>query len=81
MNMIKKRRSEYLGHIVKNKAKYKLLKSMLQGKVPEKRGRGIRRISWLKNLRTGFSKTTTNLFRAAVNKVIIVTMIANIRKE
>jgi hypothetical protein len=41
------------------------------------RGPGRRRISWLKNLRTWFSKTTTELLRAAVNKVIIARMIAN----
>jgi hypothetical protein len=31
-------------------------------------GPGRRRISWLKNLRTWLSKTTTELFWAAVNK-------------
>jgi hypothetical protein len=39
------------------------------------------RISWLKNLRTWFSKTTTELFRATVDKVIISSKIANIPKE
>lgn len=81
MNTIKKRKLEYLGHIMRNDNKYGLLKSVLQGKVYGKRGPGRRRISWLKNLRTWFSKTTTELFRAAVNKVIISRMIANIRNE
>jgi hypothetical protein len=31
--------------------------------------------------RTWFSKTTTELFRAAVNKIIIARMISNIRNK
>lgn len=40
-----------------------------------------RTISWLRNLRTWYGKTTTKLFRAAVDKVVIVRMIANTRSE
>jgi hypothetical protein len=40
---------------------YELLKTILQGKVLVERGPGKRRTSWLKNLRTWFSKTTTEL--------------------
>uniref|UniRef100_A0A8D9AE48 Uncharacterized protein n=1 Tax=Cacopsylla melanoneura TaxID=428564 RepID=A0A8D9AE48_9HEMI len=81
MNTVKKRKLEYLGHIMRNEEKYCLLKTILQGKVYGKRGRGRRRISWLKNLRTWFSQTTTQLFKAAINKVVIANMIANIRSE
>jgi len=66
---------------MKNDHKYKLLKSILQGKVFGKRGPGRRRISWPKNLRTWYSKTTTELFKAAVNKVITARMVVNIRHE
>jgi hypothetical protein len=45
------------------------------------RGLRRRRISWLKNLRTWFSKTTIELFRAGVNKVIPSRVIANNRNE
>ena len=76
---IKQRKLEYLGHIMRNEKRYGLLQLVLQGKIPSKRGPGRRRISWLKNLRTWFSTTTTGLFRAAVNKVQIAMMIANIR--
>jgi len=51
MKMIKRRKLEYLGHIIRNDKKYKLLKSILQGKVFGKRRLGKRRISWLKNLK------------------------------
>jgi hypothetical protein len=45
------------------------------------RGLGRRKIKWLKNPREWFSKTNTELFRAAVNHIIIDRMIANIRNE
>lgn len=76
---VKKRKLEYLGHIMRNNDRYRLLQLVLQGKVFGRRGPGRRRISWLKNLRSWFSMTTTGLFRAAVNKVLIANMIANIR--
>lgn len=44
-------------------------------------GPGKSRISWIKNLRTWYAKTTTEVFRAAVNKVVITRMIANIQRE
>uniref|UniRef100_A0A8D8SXR8 Craniofacial development protein 2 n=1 Tax=Cacopsylla melanoneura TaxID=428564 RepID=A0A8D8SXR8_9HEMI len=79
MHTIKRRKLEYLGHILRNENKYHLLKCILQGKVYGKRGVGRRRISWLKNLRTWFATSTTGLFKAAANKIIIARMIANIR--
>jgi len=54
METIKRRKLEYLGHIMRNDNKYKLLKSILQEKVFGKRGPGRRRISWLKNIRTWY---------------------------
>lgn len=40
---------------------------------------GRRTIFWLKNLRTLFCKTTTGLFSAVLNKIMLARMIANIR--
>uniref|UniRef100_A0A8D8Q737 Uncharacterized protein n=2 Tax=Cacopsylla melanoneura TaxID=428564 RepID=A0A8D8Q737_9HEMI len=77
--IIKVRKLQYLGHIMRNENRYQLLQKIIQGKVYGKRGVGRRRISWLKNLRTWFNQTTTQLFRAAVNKIVIANMIANIR--
>jgi hypothetical protein len=45
------------------------------------RGPGRRRMSCLKNPRTWFSKTITELFRAPVYKSIMARIISNIRKE
>jgi hypothetical protein len=53
-----------LGYIIQYK--YKLLKSILLGKVVGWRGR--RKISWLKNLRT------TDLFRTVINNVVIASL-------
>lgn len=58
---------------------YNILDLIIQGKIQGKRGSGRRRISWLKNLRQWFGESTTSLFRAAVNKIMIANMIANIR--
>ena len=76
---VKSRKLQYLGHIMRNECRYKLLQNILQGKVCGKRGVGRRRTSWLKNLRVWYSQTTTELFRAADNKIRIAQMIANVR--
>lgn len=78
MKTIKVRKLTYLGHIMRNE-KYALLQLIIQGKVNSRRGPGRRRISWLKNLRQWYGKTSSELFRAAVNKVSIAMMIANVR--
>ncbi|XP_039276046.1 uncharacterized protein LOC111043960 [Nilaparvata lugens] len=59
--------------------KYMILHLIIQGKIVGKRSVGRRRMSWLRNLREAFNCTTNDLFRAAVNKVKIAMMIANLR--
>lgn len=44
---------------MRNASKDCLLKSVLQEKIGGKKESGRKRISWLKNFRTWFSKTTT----------------------
>ena len=78
INTIKIRKLSYFGHIIRN-PKYQFLQLVIQGKIAGHRGPGRRRTSWLKNLRAWFGKTSLELFRAAVNKAMIVNMIANIR--
>uniref|UniRef100_A0A8D8W5N2 Craniofacial development protein 2 n=2 Tax=Cacopsylla melanoneura TaxID=428564 RepID=A0A8D8W5N2_9HEMI len=79
MNTIKCRKMQYLGHIMRNGARYSLLQSILQGKILGRRGPGRRRTSWLKNLRTWFGKTSPDLFRIAADRVRIAMIIANVR--
>uniref|UniRef100_A0A8D8XEP5 Craniofacial development protein 2 n=1 Tax=Cacopsylla melanoneura TaxID=428564 RepID=A0A8D8XEP5_9HEMI len=79
VNIVKCRKLQYLGHIMRNEGRYELLQCILQGKIAGKRAPGRRRISWLANLRTWFGKSTTQLFRIATNKIMIARMIANVR--
>lgn len=79
VNIIKARKLQYLGHIMRNEHRYELLQLILQGKIDSRRGPGRRRISWLANLRSWFGKSSAELFRIATNKVRIAMMIANLR--
>ncbi|GJQ86421.1 hypothetical protein Trydic_g10329 [Trypoxylus dichotomus] len=76
---IKARKLEYVGHIMRNERRYGLLQNILQGKISGKRGPGQRTNPWLKNLAAWFSVTTTALFRAAANNVVIARMTINTR--
>uniref|UniRef100_A0A8D9FE12 Uncharacterized protein n=1 Tax=Cacopsylla melanoneura TaxID=428564 RepID=A0A8D9FE12_9HEMI len=74
VNIVKCRKLQYLGHIMRNPVRYELLQLILQGKIDSKRQPGRRRISWLANLRTWFGKSSTQFFRIAVDKVRIAMM-------
>jgi len=78
VNTIKKRKLQYLGHIMRG-PKYTLLQLIVQGMIRERRYIGRRRVSWLRNLRDWFDCSNVQLFRAAVNKIRIAVMIANLR--
>ena len=78
MLTIKRRKLEYLGHIMRSE-KYQLLQVIMEGKIIGSRSRGRRKTSWLKNLRDWYGMSSRELFRAAVSKVIIAMMIANLR--
>uniref|UniRef100_A0A8D8YJ76 Very long-chain specific acyl-CoA dehydrogenase, mitochondrial n=1 Tax=Cacopsylla melanoneura TaxID=428564 RepID=A0A8D8YJ76_9HEMI len=47
VNIVKCRKLQYLGHIMRNPVRYELLQLILQGKIDSKRQPGRRRISWL----------------------------------
>ena len=76
---IKRRKLDYFGHVMRNE-KYRLLQLVMEGKIEGKRGQGRRKTSWLKNLRDWFDVDSLGLFRAAVDKVKICQMIANLRR-
>lgn len=77
MNSVKKWKTQYLGHIIRNK-KYRLRRLILEGKINIKLGPGRRRNFWLKNLRQPTNITTTELFGAAINKIKCAKVVANI---
>lgn len=68
LRTIKIRKLEYLGHIMRNNQKYRLLQLILQGKIEDERNVGRRRISWLKNLCDWFSATTNEFFRSSLER-------------
>nr|ADF18552.1 endonuclease-reverse transcriptase [Bombyx mori] len=65
---IKKRKIEYLGHVLRND-RYMLLQLIIMGKVDGKRRAGRRKKSWLRNIRewTGIA-SVEQLFRLAADK-------------
>ena len=75
---IKKRKLLYMGHVMRGE-KYQTLQVIMQGKIQGKRSMGRRRNSWLKNLREWYGCGNNELFRAAVSKIKIALMIANLR--
>lgn len=77
---VKVRKLQYLGHVMRG-TRYKLLQLIIQGKIIGKRSIGRRRMSWLRNLREWFNCTSNDLFRAAVSKIKLVMMVANLRKK
>lgn len=79
INTVKTRKLEYFGHIMRHPETYGMLQLIMQGKIMGRRSVGRRTTSWLKNLRQWFGKTSADLFRAAVNKTMIVNMLVNMR--
>ena len=75
---IKRRKLLYMGHVMRGE-KYQILRIIMQGKIQGKRSVGRRRNSWLKNLGEWFGCSNNELFRAAVSKITIALMIANLR--
>ena len=74
------RKRQYFGHIMRN-SKYRILLLGMEGKIEGRRPRGTRKISWLRDLRHWYGKTSIELFRAAANKIAIANMIANVRQD
>ena len=77
---VKIRKLQYLGPIMRG-TRYQMLQVIIQGKIVGKRSVERRRMSWLRNLKEWFNCSSNHLFRAAVNKLKIIMMIANLRQE
>lgn len=77
-NTIKKRKTAYLGHIMRNE-KYRLLQLIIQGKIEGKRGIGRKKMSWLRNIRqwTGICDIQS-LIHTARNRELMENVVANI---
>ncbi|XP_050513955.1 uncharacterized protein LOC126889589 [Diabrotica virgifera virgifera] len=67
MKMIKKRKLEYLGHIMRG-SRYRMLQLILNGKIDGKRGIGRKKYSWLRNLRQWTGLLADQLLHAAQDR-------------
>lgn len=65
--MIKKRKLEYLGHIMRGN-RYSILQLILNGKIEGKRGIGRKKYSWLRNLRQWTGLSADELLHAAQDR-------------
>lgn len=68
---VKKRKALYLVHIMRGD-RYGLLKLIIEEKIQGKRSVGRRQNSWMKDLRRWFGRTSTDIFRAAASKTMLV---------
>lgn len=78
LTIIKRRKTAYFGHILRNK-KYKLLQLIMKGKIEGKRGVGRKRISWLRNIKNWTGMNTQQLFRVAEDREAFDIVVANLR--
>lgn len=78
LEIIKRRKTAYLGHIIRN-GRYQFLQLVIEGKIEGRRGVGRKKMSWLRNVRqwTGL-RTVGDLFSTIRNKEEWVHVIANI---
>lgn len=77
LQIVKKRKTAYLGHIFRN-TKYQFLKLIMEGKIEGKRGIGRKKYSWLKNIRDWTGLDAHSLFRVAQDRDEFARIVANI---
>lgn len=79
-NIIKSRKVEYFGHIMRGH-KYHMLRLIMQGKIEGKRWIGRKQLSWLRNIRHWTGRTVEELFHVATDREafqqIVNSMITN----
>lgn len=75
---IKKRKTAYLGHIMRNE-RYQFLQLLIEGKIEGRRGIGRKKMSWLRNIRqwTGLHDIQS-LIHTVRNREAMENVIANI---
>jgi hypothetical protein len=75
---IKKRKTAYLGHIMRSE-RYYFLQLLIEGRIEGRRGIGRKKMSWLRNIRqwTGLHDIQS-LIHTARNKEAMKSVIANI---
>lgn len=79
LHIVQRRKMEYLGHVMRGE-KYELFKLILNGNIEGRRSAGRRKLSWMADLRRWFGKSTQEILGAAVSKISIIRMIANLQR-
>ena len=74
LQMVKRRKTAYLGHVMRND-KYDLLKLIMEGR----RGIGRRKYCWLKNIRDWTGLDANSLFPAAKDREGFAEIVSNLR--
>lgn len=72
------KKQQDLEQIMRKGIRFQLLHNVSSVKVLVKRALGGRILSWLRNLGTWFSKTNSELFRAAENEVMIARKVVKV---
>jgi hypothetical protein len=67
LNIIKRRKLEYLGHIIRG-PRYEFLRLILNGKIEGKKWIGRKKLSWLRNLRQWTGLTADQLLHVAQDR-------------
>ena len=67
LGIIKRRKLEYFGHMLRG-PKYRLLQTIIQGRIEGKRGIGRKCLSWLRNLRAWTGLKVEELYRVASDR-------------
>ncbi|XP_039756529.1 uncharacterized protein LOC120631148 [Pararge aegeria] len=77
--IIKKRKVEYLGHVLRHE-RYQLLRLIMMGKVEGKRRVGRRKKSWLRNIREWTNVVSVEaLFRLAQDREKFAELTSNLQ--
>lgn len=78
VHTVKKRKTAYLGHIMRG-SRYEILKLIMEGKIEGKRGIGRKKHSWLRNIRDWTGMDAHSLFRTAQDRQRFAEIVANLQ--
>ncbi|VEN57771.1 unnamed protein product [Callosobruchus maculatus] len=78
VQIVKKRKTAYLGHIMRGR-RYELLQLIMEGKIEGKRGIGRKKYSWLKNIRDWTGMDAHSLLRTAQDRQTFAGIVANLQ--
>lgn len=78
LDIIKKRKTSYLGHLLRHE-RYNFLRIIMEGKIEGRRGPGRRQMTWLRNIKEWTGLDFQSLIRKAQSREEFAEVIANLR--